>query len=244
MSKSRSTIPITSFRIVAVATAGANRFGTGFTSIRTNRDLIILSGIAPVVRQGDKFRSTFTLRNTTEKALDVRVAASVSGVAESLAPQTFPLGSGESRDISWDLTAPMGNDSLKYQIEATAGAGIGDRLSVTQKVVAIRCPENLPGDADSAIRRLPPRCGTSQRRTARSGEPRRDVQTITRRWDVGSSELHGKISLHLSRAKRFQGGCAARLRALGQYCRRNACLSRLTGIARNIFPRCKEGVMF
>jgi hypothetical protein len=126
---------ITSFRIVAVATAGVDRFGTGSTSIRTNRDLIILAGIAPVVRQGDKFRSTFTLRNTTEKALDVRVAASVSGVAESLSPQTFALGSGESRDIDWDLTAPMGKDSLKYQIEATAGEGIGDRLSVVQKVV-------------------------------------------------------------------------------------------------------------
>ena len=126
---------ITSFRIVAVATAGTDRFGTGSTSIRTNRDLIILSGIAPVVRQGDTFRSTFTLRNTTEKALDVRVAASVSGVAESLSPQTFALGSGESRDIGWDLTAPMGKDSLKYQIEATAGAGIDDRLSVVQKVV-------------------------------------------------------------------------------------------------------------
>ena len=44
---------ITSFRIVAVATAGVDRFGTGSTSIRTNRDLIILSGIAPIVRQGD-----------------------------------------------------------------------------------------------------------------------------------------------------------------------------------------------
>jgi len=126
---------ITSFRIVAVAMAGADRFGTGSASIRTNRDLIILSGISPVARQGDRLRSTFTLRNTTEKTLNVRVAASVSGVAEPLSPQTFPLASGESKDIAWDLTAPMATDTLKYQIEATAGAGIEDRLSVVQRIL-------------------------------------------------------------------------------------------------------------
>jgi uncharacterized protein YfaS (alpha-2-macroglobulin family) len=126
---------ITSFRIVAVAIAGSNRFGTGSTSIRTNRDLIVLSGIPPLVREGDKLRSTFTLRNTTEKALNVSVAAHVTGIAESLSPQTFPLGSGESRDIAWDLVVPLGTNTLKYQIEATAGADIGDRLSVVQKVV-------------------------------------------------------------------------------------------------------------
>ncbi len=126
---------ITGFRIVAVAMAGADRFGTGSTSIRTNRDLIILSGISPVARHGDRFRSTFTLRNTTEKALNVRVAARVSGIAEPLSPQTLALESGESKDIAWDLTAPMGTDTLKYQIEATAGAGIEDRLSVVQRIL-------------------------------------------------------------------------------------------------------------
>jgi hypothetical protein len=125
---------ITSFRIVAVATAGSDRFGTGSTTVRTNKDLVILPGIAPVVRQGDRFRSTFTLRNTTEKPLDVLVAASVSGADDSLQPQTLSLGSGESRDIAWELTAPPGKDSLKYLIEAQSGQGAVDRLSVTQKV--------------------------------------------------------------------------------------------------------------
>ena len=126
---------ITSFRIVAVATAGSDRFGTGSASIRSTRDLILLSGIAPVVRQGDRYRSAFTLRNTTERTLNVRVTASVSGVAETLQPQTVALGSGESRDLSWDLSAPAGLDSLKYVVEAGAENGIGDRLSVTQKIV-------------------------------------------------------------------------------------------------------------
>jgi uncharacterized protein YfaS (alpha-2-macroglobulin family) len=75
---------LTRFRIVAIATAGIDRFGTGSTTIRSTRDLILLSGIAPVVRQGDTFRSSFTLRNTTERALSVRADTNVSGLKEGL----------------------------------------------------------------------------------------------------------------------------------------------------------------
>jgi alpha-2-macroglobulin len=126
---------ITSFRIVAVATAGVSRFGTGSTTIRSTRDLILLSGIAPVVRQGDMYRSTFTIRNTTGRTLAVQVAAKISGIQESLKPQTISLASGESKNIFWDLTAPAGADSLRYQVDASTGDGIGDRLSVTQRIL-------------------------------------------------------------------------------------------------------------
>lgn len=43
---------ITSFRIVAVATGGEGLFGTGSTSIQSTQDLMILSGLPPVVREG------------------------------------------------------------------------------------------------------------------------------------------------------------------------------------------------
>ncbi len=126
---------LTSFKIVAVATAGMDRFGTGSTSIRSTQDLMIMSGVPPMVRQGDKFRSTFTIRNTTERPLAVHVTAVVTGVSEPLQPQNIPLGSGESKEISWNITAPAGTDALKYTVEASAGEGMGDRLSVTQRVI-------------------------------------------------------------------------------------------------------------
>jgi alpha-2-macroglobulin len=126
---------ITSFRIVAVATAGPDRFGTGSATIRSNRDLILLSGIAPIVRQGDTFRSTFTLRNTTARKLSVRVTTAVTGIKEPLTPQAMDIGSGESKELFWDITAPAGVETLRYQIEAVADGGVSDRLSVTQKVV-------------------------------------------------------------------------------------------------------------
>ena len=45
------------------------------------------------------------------------------------------LDSGESKEISWNLTAPRGTESLKYEIEAAGDEGSGDSLSITQKVI-------------------------------------------------------------------------------------------------------------
>jgi uncharacterized protein YfaS (alpha-2-macroglobulin family) len=126
---------LTSFRIVAVATAGIARFGTGATSIRTTQDLMLFSGIPPLVRQGDRFRSTFTVRNTTERALQVRISARIDPPAERLQPQELSLASGESREIGWTITAPQGAESLKYEIEAGTDGSAGDRMTVVQKVV-------------------------------------------------------------------------------------------------------------
>jgi uncharacterized protein YfaS (alpha-2-macroglobulin family) len=126
---------LTSFRIVAVADGGLDRFGTGATSIRTTQDLLLFSGIPPLIRQGDRFLSTFTVRNTTERAMKVRISARIQPAAGSPQPQELTLGSGESREIGWNLTAPMGAESLKYEIEASGDGGASDRLAVTQKVI-------------------------------------------------------------------------------------------------------------
>ncbi|HYK92385.1 MAG TPA: MG2 domain-containing protein [Acidobacteriota bacterium] len=126
---------LTSFRIVAVANAGLDLFGTGSASIRSTQDLMIFSGISPVVRQGDKYRSEFTLRNASERRMDVLVALRIREFAELPSPQTIALAPGESKQIGWSITAPLGVDSLKYELEASAGDVVLDRLNVVQKVV-------------------------------------------------------------------------------------------------------------
>jgi uncharacterized protein YfaS (alpha-2-macroglobulin family) len=126
---------VTGFRIVAVATAGTGGFGTGAATIRTSQDLMILSGIAPLVRQGDRTRSTFTVRNASERRLDVDVSGRVGGPAGALPRASVALGPGEARELAWDVTVPAGADSLRYEIEARARDGAADRLSVSQRVV-------------------------------------------------------------------------------------------------------------
>ena len=125
---------LTSFRIVAVATA-LDRFGTGSATIRSTQELMILSGIAPVVRQGDQFRATFTVRNTTEQSREATVSTRVKGMTEPLQPTTLKLAPGASQEIAWTLTVPAAVDALTYEVEARDGEGAADRLSVTQKVV-------------------------------------------------------------------------------------------------------------
>jgi uncharacterized protein YfaS (alpha-2-macroglobulin family) len=128
---------LTSFRIVAVATGGVDLFGSGSTTIRSTQDLMILSGIAPLVREGDQFRSEFTLRNTTDRTMNVEVKASVDGLQESLSPQALELRPNESRIVGWELTAPSGGQALRYQLEAGESSGATDRLRVVQQVLPV-----------------------------------------------------------------------------------------------------------
>src|SRR5439155_1683392 len=68
---------LTSFRVVAVATGGPGTFGTASATIRSSQDLMVLPGIAPLVREGDRIRAEVTLRNTTGRRV-VRVQVSPS----------------------------------------------------------------------------------------------------------------------------------------------------------------------
>jgi hypothetical protein len=54
--------------------AGAARFGHGQATIRTTQDLMLFSGLPPVVRDGDEFSAMFTLRNTTSAPIEAKLA--------------------------------------------------------------------------------------------------------------------------------------------------------------------------
>jgi len=116
---------LTSFKIVAVATSGLNRFGTGSTTIRSTQDLMVLSGIAPLVREGDEIRNEFTVRNTSDKPMKVAVEAAVEGIAKPLPKQDVELAPGEAKVVEWPVTAPEGVAKLEYRIDAKA-AGAED----------------------------------------------------------------------------------------------------------------------
>jgi uncharacterized protein YfaS (alpha-2-macroglobulin family) len=127
---------ITSFRIVAVATAGVDRFGTGYTAIRSTQDLMIFSGISPVIREGDRLRSEFTVRNATEQAMQIRLSGRVQPLKEPLNDIALALGAGESKIVGWSVSAPVGVEALRYELEAADDRGTTDRLAVSQKVAA------------------------------------------------------------------------------------------------------------
>ena len=141
--QARVTVPLndalTSFRIVAVADAGVGLFGTGGTTIRATQDLQIISGLPPLVREGDQFRAQITLRNTTDKAMKVEVAPRATLI--NLKPQTVEIPAGGARELGWDVTAPVAlgqtaAQSILWEIEARdLLAGARDALKAQQRLV-------------------------------------------------------------------------------------------------------------
>jgi alpha-2-macroglobulin len=128
---------LTSFRIVAVANGAAHLFGTGSATINTTQDLILVSGLAPLVREGDRYAATFTLRNTTDHPVTVDAQARLAiDRAPSLQSQRVEVPAGHARDIVWRVTAPVGVARLKWEVTAKEVDGTAvDKIKLTQSVI-------------------------------------------------------------------------------------------------------------
>ncbi|MEB0140237.1 MULTISPECIES: alpha-2-macroglobulin family protein [unclassified Undibacterium] len=130
---------LSSFRIVAVATSGAALFGSGSTSIRATQDLQIVSGLPPMVREGDQYSAMFTLRNTSARAMSVTLQARTDSAA--LTPQQVALAAGASKEVAWQVSAPALSGSqesvaLAWRIEAKEqGGSAADALQLDQQLL-------------------------------------------------------------------------------------------------------------
>ncbi|WP_249661402.1 MG2 domain-containing protein [Variovorax sp. PCZ-1] len=130
---------ITSFKIVAVADHGTGRFGTGQTTIKATQDLQIISGLPPLVREGDEFRAQLTLRNTTKAAMKVDVSPRAALL--ELKSQSIDIPAGESREVAWNVVAPpqlalSRFEAILWEIEAKDSvAGARDALKARQRIV-------------------------------------------------------------------------------------------------------------
>ncbi|MEP6875803.1 MAG: alpha-2-macroglobulin family protein, partial [Burkholderiales bacterium] len=139
---------LTSFKLVAIADAGTQQFGTGSTSVRVTQDLQMLSGLPPLVREGDHFSAMLTLRNTTAREMKVR--ATLQGTANSgdeitrtplnLPPQDVTLAAGAAQEIVWPVDVPAEAFSITWEAGVAEQGGVAtqeratDKLKLTQLV--------------------------------------------------------------------------------------------------------------
>ncbi len=119
------------FRIVAVADAGPDQFGLGYTSVSATRDLQIISGLPPVVRDGDQFAGQFTARNTTERPMRVKVWGSMG--SQALPEQMLELAPGQSKGVAWRVTAPAVK-ALEWAVNVSETQGRNDAIKLRQNV--------------------------------------------------------------------------------------------------------------
>ncbi|MDB5838083.1 MAG: alpha-2-macroglobulin domain protein, partial [Herminiimonas sp.] len=133
---------LTSFRIVAVANSGAGMFGSGSVTVRSTQDLQLISGLPPLVREGDQFNAMVTIRNTTARSMQVDVTARVAGMAPQPAPQTVMLVAGAVRELAWQAMAPaFSRDGMRqlvweFAAQERGGAAVRDALRVTQRMAS------------------------------------------------------------------------------------------------------------
>ncbi len=139
---------LTSFKLVAIADSGVQQFGTGSISIRVTQDLQMLSGLPPLVRDGDRYSAMLTVRNTTQREMKVR--ATLQGTVNSpanntstteftrtpitLPPQELVLAAGSAKELLWPIDVPADAFSIVWEAAAEEGGGAKDRLKVTQLV--------------------------------------------------------------------------------------------------------------
>jgi len=139
--KGRATVEVplsdnlSGFRLVAIATDGAQYFGTGETSVHTVQDLAVFAGLPELVRTGDTYDARFTLRNGTDRPMEVVATPTLSPAVATGQPLTVTIPAGGAVPISWSMTAPTEAGPLEWTIEAVSKNGRQrDRLVFAQQV--------------------------------------------------------------------------------------------------------------
>lgn len=126
---------ITRFKIHAIATSGANHFGSGSATVVSSKDLILYSGFAPVVRDGDQIQNALTIRNTTSALMKIDLEVKSPDVSKLGKPAVFELPAHQSRTLFIPVTVPPGLKNLIYEIVAKDLTGSArDALKVKTRV--------------------------------------------------------------------------------------------------------------
>ncbi|MCC6953578.1 MAG: alpha-2-macroglobulin, partial [Deltaproteobacteria bacterium] len=130
---------LTSFRIAAIASAGALRFGTGYATLRTTKDVMLFPGISPVAREGDQADIELTVRNASERPIQLAIKGELSSDdGEQLPSLNFAaisLAPGQSEKLRSRMTVPLNLTNLAYEFTASEGSIERDRVRIPQKVI-------------------------------------------------------------------------------------------------------------
>ncbi|MBF0518320.1 MAG: alpha-2-macroglobulin [Nitrospirae bacterium] len=118
---------LTAFKIAAVATSGANLFGTGEATIKSSQDLILFGGTPPTVREGDSYKAGFTVRNGSDRTIEAEVGLELTmdGKAGNTPRNkiTEKLAPGEAKEIGWEIKVPYGIKRIDYEVAAKETSG-------------------------------------------------------------------------------------------------------------------------
>jgi len=144
---------LTTFRIMAVATTDADRFGVAENHVRVSLPLLVLPALPRFARSGDAFEAGVVVnaKGLGAPQSEVKVSAQLSGTValakDQPAEQTVTVEEGVAREVRFKLVA-TGNGVAKMIFKASAagapGAGGPFADGVEQSI-----PVQLPTDLES-----------------------------------------------------------------------------------------------
>ncbi len=134
---------LTTFRLMAAALAGGNRFGAGRTDITVTQPLVMQPALPRFVRAGDTFEAGVLLTNLTGSPGQAVVTASATG-ARLAGPnrQAVALRPGETREVRFRWAAPA-----EGRPQFTFNAALGAERDALALAVPVLLPAAKQTDA-------------------------------------------------------------------------------------------------
>lgn len=152
---------LTTFRLMATALTGDNRFGAGRTDIVVTQPLILQHALPRFARIDDTFEAGVLVSNLTEKDGQATITASAEGIVlQGPATRSVTIGAGETREVRFNWTVPrpgaarvrfdarLGQEQDAFTVPFTIALPLTRNASATfastdeSAVEAIRLPED------------------------------------------------------------------------------------------------------
>ncbi len=132
---------LTRFRVVVLADVADDLVGRGQASIEVSKDLQIIAGLPPIVRDSDQLTASAVLRNTTNRVMSVKFAAILGG--NTLSEQTISLAAQSSQTVTWPFTAPvldglLATQELKWTLRATEVGAVSVKSVANDEMLALQ----------------------------------------------------------------------------------------------------------
>jgi len=151
---------LTSYRVLVVATSGTDLFGSGQARFHATQDVLLFSGLPPVVRTGDRFFQEFTLKNNSGNSMSLSLSLSAEGAngRENFPEQNLNLQPGESKKVSWETQVGEKPGERIVKMEVVSKEKKLDSLKITQKIedsIPVRTTQGTLFRIEKGSRTLP-----------------------------------------------------------------------------------------
>lgn len=123
---------LTGFKVVAIAQAGAEQFGTGSTNLKVNKDIQTYPALAIAVRTLDSYEARFNVRNTKKNAVQLKAQLFIN--RQALSEKEFSLESNQASELVWPTSTQATQTEQVFELKVFENAKLVDSIKWTQPV--------------------------------------------------------------------------------------------------------------